>query len=226
MRAADLIGKEIKGFKVLDWKRKNNRTYLLVICPYCKKEKWMRKDRIDDPKTKSCGCLSKQRQFKARDLSGKTFGRLKAVAPTSDRGKNGCVIWECVCECGNAAFVSEKDLQAGAIKSCGCLGIENSQKNGRKAGAYIKKEYCVAGTNVNNLTQKIKITNKSGVKGVCWDKHRNKWIAQIGFQGHNYRLGRYDNIEDAEKARKEAEENIFGSFLDWYYETYPEKRRK
>ena len=35
-------------------------------------------------------------------------------------------------------------------------------------------------------------------------------------------MGYYDNINDAVKARKLAEERIYGDFLDWYAETYPE----
>lgn len=225
-KAADLVGKEIKGFKVLDYKRENKRTYLLVICPYCKQEKWMRKDSIDDPKTKSCGCYNqKHNAFKAEDISGQIFGRLKALKPTDKRASNGAVIWECLCTCGNITCASEKDLKSGGVRSCGCLGIENSRENGRKAGEHIKEEYCIAGTNVNNLTAKMHRNNTSGIKGVFWDKNRERWCAQIRFQGHNYNLGRYEKIEDAASARKEAEEKKFGDFLKWYYETYPEKKK-
>lgn len=69
------------------------------------------------------------------------------------------------------------------------------------------------------------VRNKSGVKGVCWDKNREKWVAQIEFQGKNYNLGRYDKIEDAAAARKEAEEHLFGPFLDWFYETHSNLKR-
>ena len=226
-KASDLVGKEIKGFKVLDWKRENKRTYLLVVCPYCKKTKWMRKDSIDDPKTKSCGCYNKQNNvFNAEDITGQVFGRLKALKPTENKGSNGAIIWECLCTCGNITHVSTKDLKSGFVKSCGCLGRENSIKNGRKAGVYIKKEYCIDGTNINNLTAKIRKDNTSGIKGVCWDKSKGKWCAQIRFQGRNYRLGRYEKLEDAADARKEAEGKISGDFLKWYYEKYPEKKKK
>lgn len=225
-KAADLVGTEIKGFKILDWKRENRRTYLLAVCPFCKKQKWMRKDNIDDPKTKSCGCYNvSKNHFKSEDITGETFGRLTAIRPTEKKTSDGSVVWKCKCSCGNIAYSSVKLLKSGDVQSCGCLGIENSVKNGKHAGKTIKEEYCIAGTNINNLTAKIGSNNTSGIKGVCWDKRRNKWLAQIGFRGRNYNLGRYAKIEDAAEARKEAEEKMFVDFLEWYYETYPNKKK-
>ncbi len=225
--ASELVGKEIKGFKVLDWKTEKGRAYLLVVCPLCKKQKWMRRDLINDPKTRSCGCYNiSKNQFKNEDITGKTFGRLTAIRPTDKKVSNGATIWECRCSCGNITYSSIGLLKKGGVRSCGCLSTENSIKNGKNAGKTIKEEYCIAGTNINNLTAKIRKNNTSGIKGVCWDKRRNKWLAQIRFQGHNYHLGRYTKIEDAAEARKEAEKNIFGDFLDWYYTKYPDKRKE
>lgn len=58
--------------------------------------------------------------------------------------------------------------------------------------------------------------NTSGVKGVSYDRNRNKWSAEIMFQRKRYRLGRYDTLEKAAKVRKEAEDQLHGDFLDWY----------
>lgn len=65
--------------------------------------------------------------------------------------------------------------------------------------------------------------NTSGIRGVSWDSHKQKWVAQIGFKGKNYHLGRYAKKEDAAKARKEAEENLFGNFLEYYQNTFPDR---
>lgn len=223
-KASELVGKEIKGFKVLDWKRENGRTYLLVVCPLCKKQKWMRKDNIDDPKTCSCGCYNISKNFfESEDIRGKTFGKLTAIRPTEKTASNGAIIWECKCSCGNTTYSSIGLLKSGRVRSCGCLGTENSIKNGKHAGEVIRDKYCITGTNINNLTTKINKNNTSGIKGVYWDKQREKWVAQIKFRGHNYFLGRYTKIEDAAEVRKEAEKKIFGNFLKWYYEAYPQK---
>src|SRR5216683_4946120 len=35
--------------------------------------------------------------------------------------------------------------------------------------------------------------NTSGIKGVCWDKQQNKWIAQIQINNKQIKLGRFLN---------------------------------
>lgn len=217
-KASDLVGTEIKGFKILDWKRENKRTYLLAVCPFCKKQKWMRKDQIDNPKVVSCGCYNAKNNYtKSKDITGQTFGRLTAIRPTGKKTSNGATIWECKCSCGNATYVGISELILGKINSCGCLRTETSRKNGKKAGKYIKDNFCIENTNVNNLTAKKPKNNTSGIKGVSWDKERQKWVAQIVFQGKYYNLGRYDKKEDAAEIRKIAEEKLYGNFLDWYH---------
>lgn len=216
-KAADLVGTEIKGFKILDWKRENKRTYLLAVCPFCNKRKWMRKDQIDNPKVVSCGCYNaKNNYIKNKDITGQTFGRLTAVRPTDRKTPSGATVWECKCSCGNTTYVGISELILGRINSCGCLRTETSRKNGEKAGKYIKDNFCIENTNVNNLTAKKPKNNTSGIKGVSWDKEREKWVAQIVFQGKTYNLGRYDKKEDAAEIRKIAEEKLYGKFLDWY----------
>lgn len=58
-----------------------------------------------------------------KDLKGQRFGRLTALKPTSER-KSGCVVWECICDCGNIIKVSSHSLRTGNTKSCGCLNLE------------------------------------------------------------------------------------------------------
>lgn len=45
--------------------------------------------------------------------------------------------------------------------------------------------------------------NKSGFTGVCWDRARGKWSAEI-YAEKKIHLGRFDNIDDAIDARKAA----------------------
>ena len=72
-----------------------------------------------------------------------------------------------------------------------------------------KREMYADGTYIPGLTAKLSKRNKTGVKGVRWDKERLKWAASIYFKGKCYQLGRFDDIEDAIKARKAAEEKFF-----------------
>lgn len=55
----------------------------------------------------------------------------------------------------------------------------------------------------NTWNKSIGKKNTSGVLGVY--PHKNKWCASITYNHKKYFLGVYENIEDAEKARKEAE---------------------
>ena len=52
----------------------------------------------------------------------------------------------------------------------------------------------------------IDITDDSkDIPGVCWSNASNKWRAYINIDGKQKHLGYFDDIEDAIKARKEAE---------------------
>jgi hypothetical protein len=54
--------------------------------------------------------------------------------------------------------------------------------------------------------------NTSGSTGVVWVKSRNNWKAEIKLNGETVYLGSFDKFDDAERARKEAEEKYFGEF--------------
>ena len=54
--------------------------------------------------------------------------------------------------------------------------------------------------------------NKSGISGVGWDKKHLRWYASICVNTKAIKLGTFKNINDAIKARKEAEIKYFGEF--------------
>ena len=57
---------------------------------------------------------------KIKDLTGKQFGRLTAIARFPPHGKNSSYMWACNCECGGTAIVRGTDLTNGHTMSCGC----------------------------------------------------------------------------------------------------------
>jgi hypothetical protein len=65
----------------------------------------------------------------------------------------------------------------------------------------------------NMWNQKISKNNKSGVKGVCWNKQNKKWHAHIRVDGINIYLGFFDDIEEARQARITAAQKAFGQFV-------------
>lgn len=168
--------------------------------------------------------MLKENQIKPLDLTAKTnkYGVI-AIRKLDKRRNNSCV-WECKCSCGKK-FELEADLFE-KVKSCGCAATEQAKKQMGKLRKDIE-DYYIEGTSVLAIKEKKMLKNNtSGVRGVCYDKRRRKWLAQIGFQGYNYYLGRYDLKEDAIAAREEAEKEKFGNFLEWYASEYPDRWEK
>ena len=77
----------------------------------------------------------------------------------------------------------------------------------------------VEGTYIPVLCQKTNKRNTSGTVGVSFSKQHQKWSAAIYFKNVQYRLGMFSDINDAIKARKEAEERLHVGFLEWYRQT-------
>lgn len=50
---------------------------------------------------------------------GKIFGLLTVVGKTTKRINNGCIVWKCVCKCGQVVEATSYQLQHGLIKGCG-----------------------------------------------------------------------------------------------------------
>ena len=64
----------------------------------------------------------------------------------------------------------------------------------------------------NLCNRKKQINNKSGHVGVSWNTKENKWGAYIMLHKKYINLGLYNDIQDAIKVRKEAEDKYFGEF--------------
>ena len=62
-----------------------------------------------------------------------------------------------------------------------------------------------ASRSLNGINRGKPKHNISGYKGVYWDTWSEKWRAEIGLNGKNFRLGRFIDIKDAVKARLKAE---------------------
>lgn len=64
----------------------------------------------------------------------------------------------------------------------------------------------------NTFNTKLSAANTSGIKGVCWHKSAQKWMASIRVNGKCIYLGLFSDIEKAKNARKEAEKKYFGQY--------------
>lgn len=99
------------------------------ICECGNEVKNLSLDKLRSGHTKSCGCLISDKIRKARfdDISGKKFHRL-TVTSHAGYNKNGHIIWNCICDCGNTCVVEGNRLKQGNNKSCGCLVNELGDK--------------------------------------------------------------------------------------------------
>lgn len=98
--------------------------------------------------TTSCGChlrdvlrarkgIPTGRCDKLIDLTGKIFGRLRALEYTHVQLSSGrnMAAWKCACLCGNETTVQAHHLRAGLSKSCGCLSSDLASARAIHGGA-------------------------------------------------------------------------------------------
>jgi len=85
-------------------------------------------------------------------------------------------------------------------------GLNNRKSNLRQ---------CNVSENAINKT-KLSVTNTSGYNGI--EKYNDRWLAGITCYGKTIRLGIHPTINEAIKARREAELKYFGEFAPIYHE--------
>lgn len=79
--------------------------------------------------------------------------------------------------------------------------LDNRRSNLRK---------CTSAENKWNI--RISSQNKSGFKGVSFDRTRGKWAAKISFHNKTVNIGRFDVIEEAVAAYDAKARELFGEF--------------
>lgn len=128
----DLVGQKFGRWTVL--KRVENLTSRdtkwLCRCE-CGTEKIVFGKNLRNGRSTSCGCYKKElnkknmierNKQKALDLSKDKYGMLQPLEATKQRTSQGSIIWKCLCDCGNIAYVSVDALRGQhPIRSCGCL---------------------------------------------------------------------------------------------------------
>ncbi len=176
-------------------------------------------------KNPTCGCEKRRRIYQIPDhilaMKGKVYGSLEVldVYRPIRANSQGKYPTKLRCRCLNCGTVTEPYASAvlcGAIKSC----IKCNTKVQETAKAVIEASY-VGGTSViaiDGRRRKNK-NNTTGYNGVC--RKGDRYRAYINFRRKQYDLGLYSTPEAAAEARKEAEERIYGNFLQWYADTYP-----
>ena len=141
----------------------------------------------------------------AENLLGRRFSMLTVVEKVMIDNRTH---WKCKCDCGGEKITKTYLLKKGDVKTCGCRKTFKALRDKALGKYYIDNTY-VSGIKDDRA---INSNNTSGYKGVSYRKDRDKYRAYIKFQGKDIFLGNYDNIEDAIKSRKLAEEKYFGKY--------------
>ncbi len=173
-------------------------------------------------------CLKKGNEIKRKKESekhiGERYGYLEIIgyAGLKKLDQKRSVITPymiCKChKCGSTTDIPLTKLVNGYANECA-----NCRKNYLEKGWKANEDYHKGGSYIGSIeSRKLNKNNASGHNGVSWNKKQKNWRAYIVFKRKQYHLGTYEKLEDAVKARKEGEKEIYGSFLAWYKETYPE----
>ena len=148
---------------------------------------------------KSCGRPT-------RDYTGIRKGMLTFIEPTGEARPRRGAVWTIQCDCGKVIERVAADVMHNGQVSCGCQKKRASQKNIRHAakfGSYHE------GTELSQIAKVApNRNNKSGYRGVNFDKKIGKYKAQIKFKGMIYYLGAYRTAQEASDAYMEAKARL------------------
>jgi len=122
----------------------------------------------------SCGCYKAEliSQTRSAKLTNQRFGKLLVLKEAYR--KDGCVYWECKCDCGNIVYIPSARLLGGQI-SCGCI----NSKGEEKINIILSKN------NIDYITQKT----FNGLVG------ENNTRLRFDFYINNHYLLEYDGIQ-------------------------------
>lgn len=150
------------------------------------------------------------------NLIGKRFGRLTVIGDSKTRA--GYVI--CKCDCGNTEEIKSYSLTKykQPTRSCGCLRKEKVSAIGKRTIYDNSAQRIATNEKYNTNFQIIERefpgrNNRSGYKGVWYDPVRGIYEAYIGLHGRKISLGRFHCKDDAVKARKCAEDELYAPLI-------------
>jgi len=205
-----MIGKRFGKLIVLEEMEERLHKAIAFKCKCdCGNETLATRYQLKSGRKKSCGCLRKKTPDNALDLTGKKFGRL-IVIERDGRTKNESALWLCKCDCGKTVKANATSLRRGETTSCGC-----SRKYNIKKARQTLTEKTIDGVQVPLLQKKVRRDSRTGHKGITIRKRYGKtyYEVSIGFKAKRKYIGTFKELEDAIKARKQAEEKYHDPYI-------------
>ena len=125
------------------------------------------------------------------ELIGEVFGML-TVTQRAANNKHGHTQWKCLCECGDTAIVSARNLRSGRQKSCGCL-------RGEKHG--MAHKHPLYGTWARMTNRCYNTRNRDypnyGGRGItvcqAWRDSFTQFLSDMGERPEGHSIDRIDN---------------------------------
>jgi len=209
----EMVGKVFGRWTVFDKSHKEKYGDMQWLCRcICGNEKAVRGSHLRNGLTKSCGCLRKENQTRhgmygtvtyiawAHIIQRCTNSKDKNYHHYGGRGITVCEEWlnfegflNDMGECPKGLTIERKNNELGYFKENCCWDTQTAQ--------------------VRN--QRMSNRNKTGVRGVSWDKRTKKYLVQLIANGRRCFFRRFTTIPEAAAARAAAELKY------WHKETSP-----
>ena len=229
----DLSGMKFERINVISLSHKNqNGKYVYKCeCDCGRKDLFIIGAHLTSGNTKSCGCLQKEiikkngksnKKYNKYDLAGSygigwtTNANQEFYFDLDDYNKISNYCWRS----NDDGYIIAHDTKSNnysniwihrIILNLNDKTLEVDHKNHNKNDNR-KENLRITTHSQNSKNQSISIANKSGTSDVCWHKATGKWQARICVDNQRIYLGLYDDINEAIKVRKEAEEKYFGEY--------------
>ena len=213
--------------KVLDEKRERGRMYFICKCD-CGTVKNIRKDSVISGRAKSCGCLKKELVTERIVKMSTTHGmRRTRFYRTWQNMKNRCLNEKVpeykeyggrgitICKKWEKFEGFKEDMHSSYLKHVEKHGSNQTSIERIDNSKGYNLENCRWATNTEqNINQRIRRDNTSGIKGVSWHEPNKKWRARISINRKTIFLGYFESKEEAGRVRKDAERKYFNKIID------------
>ena len=144
------------------------------------------------PQVQACGCLNEEKKHERfKDLTNTETDNFKVIDKAYS--ENQRVYWNCICKrCGNHVELQSNQIER--YSGCGCRQNRST------------KERMAEISDPESLkTNKPTAKSKTGVRGVYFNKRKNRYQAFINVDKKTKYFGSYISLEEASKIRREAE---------------------
>lgn len=215
----DMTGFKSERLTVLERApNKGNTTMWLCMCE-CGTLKAIPGTRIRDGSTKSCGCLQKEivkNRMTKHGFTGSRFYRIWQAMHTrcsNEKDKHFNIYGGrgiTVSSCWDDFVKFKSDMYDSYISHVQEFGESNTSIDRIDVNKGYSFENCRWSTNLEQVRNR---RSKTGYPGVQLASDKKTWIANIGINYKRIYLGSYKEIEDAIKARKEAENHYWKGII-------------